>query len=39
MSSLDGLLGSATSKFEDVKKMLTGGAGLTNVVQGFGSIF
>jgi hypothetical protein len=38
MSSLDGLLGSATSKFEEGKKLLSGG-GLTNVVQGFGSIF
>lgn len=38
LSSLDGLLGSATSNFEQVKKSLTGG-GLGNIAQGFGSIF
>jgi len=39
MGSLDGILGSATTKFESVKKMLTAGGSLGNLAQGLGGIF
>ncbi len=38
LGSLDGILGNATSKFETVKNLLSGG-GLGGLAQGFGNMF
>lgn len=38
LGSLDGILGSATNKFETVKKMISGG-GFSNFAQGINAIF
>jgi hypothetical protein len=39
MSSLDGILGNATNKFDSVKKMVTSGGGISGLAQGIKSIF
>jgi len=39
LGSLDGILGSATNKFETVKNMISGGGGFSNFAQGINAIF